>query len=224
MPYVFISKKKFETEVSKQAMEACEQIISEMGAELHDDLIQKLSVLRLHLDRIERSSYSPGETQAIITRMQSEFQGITDTIRRISRRLLPVKMEDDTFEKSVEMICQNMDTSGALRIHTAAEGTSQHLPPTAEIYLKRMIQELIHNALRHSSAWHVWVTLKWHPAKLVIEVEDDGTGFSKVPEFITRLKKKHNTLRMRAEAIGAAIRYTAGKKGLLAVIEYPLPH
>jgi hypothetical protein len=43
----FISQTKLESEISKRAAEACDQIISEMGAELHDDLIQKLSIFRL---------------------------------------------------------------------------------------------------------------------------------------------------------------------------------
>jgi signal transduction histidine kinase len=222
VPILLISRKKFETETSRKAMEACEQIISEMGAELHDDLIQKLSALRLHLDKIERSSFDPAETQGIVNRMQSDFQGVVDAVRRISRKLLPGRMEEDTFETCVEMLCQNMETPGSLRIHTSFQGNAQKLPSTAEAYLLRMVQELIHNALRHSSAWHVWVTVQWRPGSLTIHVEDDGSGFSKLNEFIERLRKKHNSLRMRAQTIGAGITYKQGKKGLLAVIKYPL--
>lgn len=214
---------RVEKEASKQAMEACEHIISEMGAELHDDLIQRLSVLRLHLDKLERSYTNPKETQATIQQMQHDFQGITDAVRRISRRLHHARMDDDSLEKSLELLCQNMDTPGSFRIHPSITGNPQQLPRPTETYLIRMVQELIHNALRHSSAWHVWVRINWEPKQLVIEVEDDGSGFARVNEFVTRLKKKHNTLRMRAQAIGAKIQYKQGEKGLLAVIEYGIP-
>src|SRR5690606_20110509 len=99
--------------------EACEHIISEMGAELHDDLIQRLSILRLHLDKLERSVASPEETQHAIQQMQRDFQGITDAVRRISRRLHHSRMDDDSFEQNIEILCQNMDTPGALRIHVS---------------------------------------------------------------------------------------------------------
>ena len=56
----------------------------------------------------------------------------------------------------------------------------------------------------------------------MIEVEDDGTGFSKVPEFIGLLNKKYNTLKMRSEAIGARIQFSQGKSGLLAKVEYSI--
>jgi hypothetical protein len=51
-----------QAELSNEAMQACEQINSEVGADPHDALIQKLSVLRLHLDKIERSSFDRGKT------------------------------------------------------------------------------------------------------------------------------------------------------------------
>lgn len=221
-PLSIVYQNKLEAAIAKQAMEACEQVLSEMGAELHDDLVQRLSVLRLHLDKLERSASSSAEIQHTIQQMQYDFQAISDAIRKISRRLHHVRMDDDPFEKSLEMLCQNMNAPGSLRIHSSVEGRSQKLAPTSETYLIRMIQELIHNALRHSAAWHVWVRVWWQSTYLQIEVEDDGSGFAKINEFIVKLKKKHNTLRMRAQAIGATIQYKQGEKGLLAIIRYPL--
>lgn len=208
--------------VARQAMEACETIITEMGADIHDDLIQKLSVLRLHLDKIERSSFDPEETRSAVLRMQADFQLIIDSVRRISRQLSPVRMEDDSVEKRLEMLCQNMETPGTGRIYHAFIGVSQPLAPHAENYLLRMIQELMHNAFRHSAAWNIWVSWTWSPKSVTITVEDDGSGFSRLEEFIGRLKKKHNSLRMRANAIGATIKYSAGEKGLCAQIKLPL--
>jgi hypothetical protein len=51
-------------------------------------------------------------------------------------------------------------------------------------------------------------------------VEDDGTAFSKVESFISLLKSKYNTLRMRTSILGADIQYTQGKRGLLAKVQF----
>ena len=213
---IFLSKKNLEAEISKRAAEACEQIISEMGAELHDDLIQKLSVLRLYIDRMERSSSDQAEIDALSIKMRSEFDQVTRAVRNISRRLLPAKMEGETLEKTLEMLCQNMEHPGTGHIHYENEGVPYSLEPQVERYLFRIVQELIHNALKHSSAWHIWVRLKWSAEKITIDVEDDGTGFSKIPEFIHRLKRKDNTLKLRSTSIGATISYSQGQSGLLA--------
>lgn len=213
---IFISQKRLESEIAKRTAEACEQIISEMGAELHDDLIQKLSVFRLYIDRMERASSNPSEIDALSIKMRSEFDQVIHVVRNISRRLLPAKMEGDTLDKTLEMLCQNMEHPGTGHIHFENHGTPVALEEQTERYLFRIVQELIHNAFKHSSAWHIWVRLHWHPDSLILEVEDDGTGFSKIPEFIQRLKRKNNTLKLRSSIIGANIEYSQGDKGLLA--------
>ena len=60
------------------------------------------------------------------------------------------------------------------------------------------------------------------PDTLVIEVEDDGSGFSRNSEFIGKLRKKNNSLKMRTTAISAGIEYLQGMKGLLARVTVPL--
>lgn len=216
---IFLSRKKLESEISKRAAEACDQIISEMGAELHDDLIQKLSVFRLYIDRMERASGDQAEIASLSIKMRSEFDQVIHAVRNISRRLLPVKMEGDTLVKTLEILCQNMEHPGSGHIHFESEGSTVSLENHIERYIFRIVQELIHNAFKHSSAWHIWVRLYWTSEKLIIEVEDDGTGFSKIPEFLERLRRKNNTLKLRSTIIGAHIDYLQGKKGLLARLE-----
>ena len=216
---LFTSSKKLDLEISKRAAEACDQIISEMGAELHDDLIQKLSIFRLYIDRIERSSADSKEIEALAIKMRTDFEQVIRTVKSISRRLLPVRMEGDTLVNTLEMLCQNMEQPGTGHIHFETQGVPKSMESTVEIYLLRIIQELIHNAFKHSSAWHIWVRLNWKSDKLIVEVEDDGSGFSKIPEFIQRLKKKNNTLKMRSQAIGASMEYLHGAKGLLARLQ-----
>ena len=213
---IFLSKEKLEAEIAKRAAEACEQVISEMGAELHDDLIQKLSVFRLYLDRMERSSADQAEMESLSIKMRSEFDQVIRVVRNISRRLLPARMEGETLDKTLEMLCQNMEHPGTGHIHFESEGLPFPLENQVERYLFRIVQELIHNAFKHSSAWHIWIRLKWTPELLAVEVEDDGTGFSKIPEFIERLKQKNNTLKLRSTVIGATLNYSQGQKGLLA--------
>lgn len=220
----FSSKKKFETEIARRTMENCEQITSEMGAELHDDLIQKLTIFRLYMDRLERSSSNAEEINSLLLNMRSDFEMVTQSIRKISRRLMPVSMEGDSFQTRIDILCQNMEMPGAGNVHYEMQGEEQEIPVMAQQYLYRIIQELIHNAFKHSSAWHIWVRLRWEASLLTIEVEDDGTGFAKITDFIKELKRKNNTLRMRADAINALLTYEHGKKGLLARIVLSLEY
>jgi len=220
MSYLFRSRTTFEAAASREAMDACEHLIEEMGAEIHDDLVQRLSVFRLYIDRLDRSRNDPSETESIIINMNADFQEIVQSIRRISKRLLPTKLADDSFQTTISMLCQNMERPGGGTIHFEPYGPEQPIPESEAVYLFRIIQELIHNAIKHSSAWHIWVRLYWTNDRLFIEVEDDGTGFSRLQEFIGSLSSKTNTLRMRTKTIGAEIQYLSGQKGLLAKVIY----
>lgn len=213
---IFLSNKKMEAEISRRVAETCEQIISEMGAELHDDLIQKLSVFRLYIDRMEQSSGDPSEIDNLSIKMRSEFDQVTRIVRSISSRLLPARMEGETLDQTLAILCQNMEHPSAGHVHFENDGTPRSLEPQTEHYLFRITQELIHNAFKHSSAWHVWVRLTWNIESLHLQVEDDGTGFAKIPEYIERLQKKNNTLKLRSKIIGANIKYSRGERGMLA--------
>jgi two-component system sensor histidine kinase DegS len=220
----FVSKKKFELETAKRTAEACDQIMSEMGAEIHDDLKQKLFVFGLYIDLIERSSNNPIEIESLAIKMRSDFEQMNRTVGSVSRRLLLGQTEGKTLADTLSMLCQDMEQPRTGNIHFEYEGSPILLKNTIERHLLRIVQELIHNAFKHSSAWHVWVRLKWKTDKLIIQVEDDGSGGAKIPEFIQRLKKKNNTLKMRTHAIGASIKYLQGTKGLLASLELNLSH
>lgn len=222
MAFVFASKKNLDFEISKRATEISDQIIIEMGAELHDDLIQKLSIFRLYLDRLERSAHNASETQALLINMRTDFESVVQSVRRISRKLLPEHAHLDLLSSSIELLCKSMEQPGFGNIYFESVGTERNLSTTSRTYLYRIIQELVHNAFKHSSAWYVWVRIKWNNEELVIEVEDDGSGFNKISEFIERLRKKNNTLKLRSQAIGASISYHHGEKGLLAKVKYHL--
>ncbi len=220
----FKSQASFQAEVSRQAIEATDQIITEMGAELHDDLIQRLSIFRLYLDRLDRAKADPRETDALITSMTADFREVVESVRKISRRLMPVNMDNDSLELRIRTLCQNLERPGGGTIHFSQTGTEQAVAAKDALHLMRIVQELISNALKHSSAWHVDVRLTWTNNQLIIQVEDDGTAFYKVGKFVSILNSKNNSLRMRSEFLKASIHYSQGKRGLLASILYQAPN
>jgi two-component system sensor histidine kinase DegS len=220
MSIIFASQKKLDAEISKRAAELSEQVIMEMGAELHDDLIQRLSVFRLYIDRLERVIHNPSETEDLLMNMRTDFESVVQSVRRISRSLLPEQTLVNSFNERIQTLCQSLERPGMGNIYFDSMGTEQVMPAVSMTYLSRIIQELIHNAFKHSSAWHVWVHLMWEEKQLRIEVEDDGSGFNKISEFIDRLRKKNNTLKIRSTIIGATMSYHHGNKGLLARVAY----
>lgn len=218
----FTSSADFNERVSIKAAEFCEQIISEMGAELHDEVIQKLSSMSFYIERIERSSDDPNEIINLVARMRSDFESVTQSVRAISQRLNPVHTNGDSFSNAVAHLCDSMQHHGNGHITCKTLGDEQPISQHTFTYLYRIVQELINNAFKHSAAWKIDVTITWSQPLLIIEVEDDGTRIMKMNDITSTLQSRRNTLQMRSQAINATLRYETGKKGLLVKVELPL--
>jgi len=215
--------KNLEAEISRSATDACDHLMSEMGAEIHDDIVQKLSSMKFYIERLERFSSLDPDLEIILVSMRAEYEQISQSLKRISRQLMPNNMEDESFSTTVELLCQNMENTRSANIHFSQEGFERPVPHAQSAHLYRIVQELLHNAFKHSFAWHVWVTLTWDSTRLTMEVEDDGTGVNDLANLITHFRQKRNTLKMRCARLGGSINYLKGKRGLVARIEVSVP-
>ena len=109
--------------------------------------------------------------------MRSEFDQVIHVVRNISRRLLPASMEGDTLERTLAILCQNMEHPGTGHIHFENNGAPVSLEAQTERYLFRIVQELIGNTLKHAASKSAIVQVTKTDALLAVTVEDDGKGF-----------------------------------------------
>jgi signal transduction histidine kinase len=107
-------------EVVNELIERYENEILKMGADIHDDLIQKLTVYRLHVDKLEHAE-TILEVQVIADRMKTDFKTVVDSIRRITRRLLP-EMEIGSFTGMMRELCRREEKPGVAFIRFKSEG------------------------------------------------------------------------------------------------------
>jgi signal transduction histidine kinase len=204
-------------EVVNELIERYENEILKMGADIHDDLIQKLTVYRLHVDKLEHAE-TILEVQVIADRMKTDFKTVVDSIRRITRRLLP-EMEIGSFTGMMRELCRREEKPGVAFIRFKSEGQEITINESHQPHLLRIVQELINNATKHTLAWHIEVRLDWKPDELQIEVEDDGKRFEDLAEKM-RKPGTFATLRMRTGRIGAHIRFAQGFNGTKAIVSY----
>lgn len=222
MPIKIISKKKWRMLVAQEAMEVVEQMANEMGAEIHDDLMHRLAIFKFFFERMDKEMHDPEAMLTLAAEMKMDFKDIIESVRRVSKQLFPAHMGQKTFTQSIHLLSLSMERPGMGHIHFSSDGHERAIAYQSEAYISRIVQELIHNAFKHSSAWHVWVKMHWTPERLIVEVEDDGTGFMETKDAIAKLNAKYNTLRMRADAINAKISYSTGDKGLRATLQYEI--
>ncbi len=151
-----------------------------LARELHDDTIQSLIALnqRGQLAQMALDNH-PALDQLI--EMQDMMAQMINDLRRLTRDLRPIYLEDLGLVPALDMLAR--DTSTILNIPVIFEtsGLDRRLPPEAELALYRIAQEALSNVARHANASSVEVKVDFGSETITLAVSDDGCGFN-VPE------------------------------------------
>jgi signal transduction histidine kinase len=195
---------------------------SRLAHELHDAVSQKLFSLRLTAQAaaalVDRDpSRAKGELQQVAA-LAAEA---ADELRAAVVELRPAALDEDGLVATLRTHTQVLHRAHSARVTFDSKGV-RALPAAQEEAMLRVAQEALHNALRHSQAECVTVTLDKRGSGAVLRVTDDGTGFD--PQVIRRAGRHLGLVSMRDRASGVGGRLTvesAPGKGTTIEMEVP---
>lgn len=153
---------------------------SRLARELHDDTLQSLIALnqRVQLALLEGDK---GANRNGLGEIQSLTEQTIQNLRRLTRDLRPVYLEDLGLVAALEMLARETEQTSGIHITFTRSGTEVRLSPPVELALYRISQEALSNVVRHAQASHANLKIDFLPEAVTLEVGDDGVGF-KVPE------------------------------------------
>ncbi|MEV6181588.1 GAF domain-containing sensor histidine kinase [Streptomyces sp. NPDC052016] len=195
---------------------------SRLAHELHDAVSQKLFSLRLTAQAasalVDRDpSRAKGELQQVAA-LAAEA---ADELRAAVVELRPAALDEDGLVATLRTQIQVLDRAHSARVTFSSHGV-RALPAAQEEALLRVAQEALHNALRHSGAEHVEVTLHKRGSDTLLRVTDDGSGFD--PTTVRRAGRHLGlvSMRDRASGIGGSLTVeSAPGKGTTIEMEAP---
>ncbi|WP_405740655.1 GAF domain-containing sensor histidine kinase [Streptomyces sp. NBC_01525] len=148
-----------------------------LAHELHDAVAQKLFSLRLTAQAatalVDRD---PDRAKCELHQVAALAAEAADELRAAVVELRPAALDEDGLIATLRSQAQVLDRAHSARVTFGAQGV-RALPSSQEEALLRVAQEALHNALRHSGAGHVEVTLTRHGQGALLRVADDGCGF-----------------------------------------------
>ncbi|MFY9316539.1 MAG: PAS domain-containing sensor histidine kinase [Burkholderiales bacterium] len=168
-------------ELSARVLDAREDEKTRIARELHDELGQMLTALKMDLAWL--SERLPAGDAALAGRA-AEMRGLLeDTVgatRRISADLRPLMLDDLGLAEAASWLVQDFARrSGvACEVRMPAPDALQAVPKTLSTAIYRAVQESLTNIARHSGAKRAWVTLAAANGSLQVEIEDDGRGIN----------------------------------------------
>ena len=194
--------------MNQRLFDAVEEERGRIARELHDDVVQRLSVLSMRLHsllqpvRASRSSSvslsadgdhasvviprgsDASETPLLTPDAMREIQEadeevvtLAKDVQALSRRLHPARLEYLGIERAAAAMCREISSQHRVPIGFHAEGVRDGLPSRVTVCLYRVLQESLHNAVKHSEAARIDVSLRGDADEIRLTVRDSGKGF-----------------------------------------------
>lgn len=145
-----------------------------IARELHDGVASMLSAARLHLDAPAAAKPALPETYENGLELLDEAYTI---VRHTAHNLSPpAQLFEKGLAVAISRYCKRVSKPGTLEIFFDSYGRIPDLPPDFTLSVYRILQELIHNAVRHADATQLLVEISILEGQLLLQVEDNGNG------------------------------------------------
>ena len=164
--------------VSQRLIEAQEQERKRIAGELHDDICQRIALLALGLDQLQQGSPEwPAEVRNRTDELRKQATEVATDLQSLSHELHSSRLELLGVAVSMRAFCKEFGDKHKVKIDFSSEGIPSGVPPKISVALFRVMQEALHNALKHSGVRSFEVRLHGSPAEIHLTVRDLGVGF-----------------------------------------------
>jgi two-component system NarL family sensor kinase len=168
-------KATHENELLKSQIEMQEQTFQNISREIHDNIGQKLTLAKLHLNTLNFNDTSKTEAQ-----VNNSVDMITDAINDlsdISRSMNSELILNNGLLKALEFEVAQLQKSGQYQVQLLVTGNAIFLKEDIELVLFRIVQEVINNIIKHAQATNISMQLNYGATSLQLLVTDNGKGF-----------------------------------------------
>lgn len=172
------SLKNRELETHYARLEGQDDMQRKIGQELHDGVGAMLASVKLNLSPVDevldRLPEDKRRQYATANRLLGEA---SEELRRISHELSSAVLLKFGLKAQLEALADIIPGSGKLQVELATHGLKERLDYKIELHIYRMVQELVHNVVKHARAKNISIQVNRFDDRINVIVEDDGRGF-----------------------------------------------
>jgi signal transduction histidine kinase len=162
-------------EITKAVISAQENERALIGLELHDNVNQVLTTVKLQLEMAQEGM---GDPKLLLPRSSRHLQECINEIRSLSKRLSAPSLGKISLEESVNDLLDSVVFTKKVQISRRLTGIkNQMLQKDLHVGIYRILQEQLNNVLKHAEASEVFVELEGTPDLIRLYIYDNGKGF-----------------------------------------------
>jgi signal transduction histidine kinase len=168
-------KLRFNEELLHTQLEIQEYTFRSISEEIHDNIGQVLSFVKLSLHHI--ATGMEGAAREDLLEARNQLGTAIQDLRDLSRTLNTHFISDHGLEKAIKQQLLFLERTG-YSVNLQLSGNSYVLPVQQGLVLFRVVQELLNNIVRHADASHISVDLHYGVETILLTVKDNGKGFN----------------------------------------------
>lgn len=161
--------------ITEAVIRAQESERSLIGLELHDNINQVLTTVKLHNEMVLEGI---GDPKILLVRASRYLQDCINEIRSLSKRLSAPTLGKISLEESVKELIDSINLTSKVKIIPQVFGLD-NLPLRQDLHIGvyRILQEQLNNVLKHAEASQVFVQLERDSCEVRLSITDNGKGF-----------------------------------------------
>ena len=151
-----------------------------ISREIHDELGQALTALKLELSLTRRSLASGGHAgqSAKVQELERTVNRIIRTVRKIATELRPGILDELGVGAAIEWLGKDFRNRTGIRCNVSVKGAEKISDAVLSTAIFRIVQEALTNVMRHAAASEVKVGLEKKDGTLILKVRDNGIGIN----------------------------------------------
>ena len=183
-------------QLSANVVQAREEERRRIARELHDELGQRLSALKMDLASLEHIADRPAHEERKAAMLEMLDETVT-SVRRIAADLRPMMLDDLGLNAALEWLARESARRMGIEVTFHLGERDPALDKQASVTVYRMVQEALTNVARHAGATDVRIEMRQAGGQLVLTVRDNGVGF---PASATRKEGSFGLMGIRERA------------------------
>ena len=157
--------------------QAQEEERRKLSRELHDEFGQTMAAALVELSRIQNEMIHDDGTRLQLARVKLELERSMRSIRDIALVLRPSMLDDLGLVPALRWQGREVARRSGLAVRVEADDDCESLPDAYRTCIYRIVQEALHNTVKHAAATCAVVAFKATSDDLRLTIEDDGQGF-----------------------------------------------
>jgi PAS domain S-box-containing protein len=165
--------------VSRKLIEAQEQERTRIGRELHDDIGQRLALLAVELQRLQKDPLIFPGVRSRLEGLHKRASEIAADTQSLSHELHSARLQYLGVTAAMRGFCREFGEQQKMKIDFKANDLATPLPADVSLSLFRVLQEALHNSAKHSGVQRFEVRLWGTTNQIRLTVRDSGKGFDR---------------------------------------------